>query len=219
MGRESRAYKMVFGKKMPKTLKAQLLVEKTKEPAIVRKKSAEELTLGDKFRRSFSILHALYGPAKLRKRVIICHYTWCMTSLCYYVTALNANIGNDRYQYVAATSLVDILGYLSLIFIMKYVGRRKACSALFFLAGSALLSVLFVPSDQKTIMTILAMVGRYGITSVYAVMTLHTAEMFPTEIRNSALGISSTCAHIGGIAAPYVVDILVRKVFISFVFF
>lgn len=64
-------------------------------------------------------------------------------------------------------------------------------------------------TDQKAVMTFLAMLGRYGITSVYAVMTLHTAEMFPTEIRNSALGISSTCAHVGGIAAPYVVDILV----------
>lgn len=61
------------------------------------------------------------------------------------------------------------------------------------------------------------MLGRYGITSVYAVMTLHTAEMFPTEIRNSALGISSTCAHVGGIAAPYIVDILVSvtKIFNS----
>lgn len=55
------------------------------------------------------------------------------------------------------------------------------------------------------------MLGRFGITSVYAVMTLHTAEMFPTEIRNSVLGISSTCAHIGGILAPYVVDILVSE--------
>lgn len=69
-GRESRAYKMVFGSKMPKTLKAQLTEEKAKEPQISRKKSAEELTLGDKFKRTFSILHALYGPPKLRKRFV-----------------------------------------------------------------------------------------------------------------------------------------------------
>lgn len=50
--------------------------------------------------------------------------------------------------------------------------------------------------------------GRLGITAVYSIVTLHTAELFPTEIRNSALGISSTCAHIGSIAAPYIVDFL-----------
>lgn len=71
-----------------------------------------------------------------------------MTSLCYYVTALNANIGSDRYTYVAATGTVDILGYLSLILILRYVGRRYSCSALFFLAGSALLSVLLVPTGE-----------------------------------------------------------------------
>jgi MFS family permease len=53
------------------------------------------------------------------------------------------------------------------------------------------------------------MIGRLGITAVYAVMKLHTAELFPTEIRNSALGISSTMAHVGSFAAPYIVDILV----------
>lgn len=54
------------------------------------------------------------------------------------------------------------------------------------------------------------MAGRFGISAVYSVVTLHTAEMFPTEIRNSALGTSSTMSHVGSIAAPYVVDFLGR---------
>lgn len=146
MGRESRAYKMIFGEKMPKHLKIQLANEKSKIPiSSPRKKSSEEITVSERLKRSFSMLHSLYGPAKLRKRAFICHYTWCVTSLCYYVTALNANIGSNRYIYVAATGSVDILGYMSLIVILQYVGRRYACSSLFFLAGSALLAVLLIP--------------------------------------------------------------------------
>lgn len=53
------------------------------------------------------------------------------------------------------------------------------------------------------------MLGRLGISAVYAIVTLHTAEMFPTEIRNSALGTSSTMAHVGSMAAPFIVDFLV----------
>ena len=52
------------------------------------------------------------------------------------------------------------------------------------------------------------MSGRFGITSVYAIITLHTAELFPTEIRNTALGVNSTLASIGSIISSYVVDIL-----------
>lgn len=55
------------------------------------------------------------------------------------------------------------------------------------------------------------MLARFGITAVYAVVTLHTAEMFPTDIRNSALGTSSMCGHIGSTAAPYIVDFMVKN--------
>lgn len=56
------------------------------------------------------------------------------------------------------------------------------------------------------------MFGRFGITSVYAIVTLHTAELFPTEIRGSAIGVCSTMAHVGSMTAPFVVDFLVNTI-------
>lgn len=74
---------------------------------------------------------------------------------------------------------------------------------------------------------ILALFGRFCIASAFIVVILHTAELFPTEIRNSAvsskgefqfildlliffqIGTSSMTAHIGSISAPYVVDVIV----------
>lgn len=55
------------------------------------------------------------------------------------------------------------------------------------------------------------MFGRLCISAVFAVVILHTAELFPTEIRNSAIGTSSTMAHVGSISAPYIVDLLVSN--------
>lgn len=52
------------------------------------------------------------------------------------------------------------------------------------------------------------MLGRLCISAVYAVVILYTADLFPTEIRSSAIGTSSTFSHVGSIAAPYIVDLL-----------
>lgn len=64
-------------------------------------------------------------------------------------------------------------------------------------------------TDASMWIVFLAMCARFGITAVYSVVTLHTAELFPTRLRSSALGTSSTIAHVGSIAAPFVVDFLV----------
>lgn len=55
-----------------------------------------------------------------------------------------------------------------------------------------------------------AMVGRLCIGAVYSVVILYTSELFPTVIRSTAVGASSTMSHVGAIAAPYIVDLLVR---------
>lgn len=52
------------------------------------------------------------------------------------------------------------------------------------------------------------MFGRTGISAVFAVIILQTAELFPTELRSSAIGTSSTMAHVGSISAPYIADLL-----------
>lgn len=63
--------------------------------------------------------------------------------------------------------------------------------------------------ENSSWIVFIAMFGRFGISSVYSIVTLHTAELFPTEIRGSALGACSTMAHVGSMAAPFVVDFLV----------
>lgn len=66
--------------------------------------------------------------------------------------------------------------------------------------------------DATQFIMIMALFGRFCVASAFIVVILHTAELFPTEIRNSAIGTSSMTAHIGSISAPYVVDVIVSIV-------
>lgn len=54
----------------------------------------------------------------------------------------------------------------------------------------------------------IAMVGKFLISMTFAIAYLYTAELFPTKVRNLAVGMASTFARIGSISAPYIVDLL-----------
>lgn len=210
-GRERRAYRMIFGRRAPAELcnSEKELSPEELAAAVAKDIEAPKEPLVARFKQSFSELGKLYGTPALCRRALICHFVWCVTSLCYYVTALNAdNFAANRNVYVATTGSVDILAYIISMIVLAYYGRRSTSFCFFVYAGVCLLVVLGVSKESTNLLVTLAMLGRLGITAVYAVVTLHTAELFPTEIRNTALGICSTMAHVGSIAAPYIVDLL-----------
>ena len=55
------------------------------------------------------------------------------------------------------------------------------------------------------------MTGKFLISMTFAIAYLYTAELFPTKVRNLAVGLASTFARIGSISAPYIVDLLVSS--------
>ncbi|XP_058130471.1 organic cation transporter protein [Anopheles ziemanni] len=210
-GRERKAFRMVFGRSAPKELLDSAAVAEKNHDVDAESQPAATVPFSTKLKQSVSEFTKLYGTPVLCRRALICHFTWCITSLCYYVTALNAdNFAANRNVYVATTGSVDIVAYILSIIVLAYFGRRSSSFCFFLYAGICLLVVLAIPETNTTALVTLAMLGRVGITAVYAIVTLHTAELFPTEIRNTALGICSTMAHVGSIAAPYITDLLGR---------
>jgi OCT family organic cation transporter-like MFS transporter 4/5 len=47
------------------------------------------------------------------------------------------------------------------------------------------------------------MIGKLSITASYGIIYIFSAEIFPTPIRNVAVGAASMSARIGGILCPY----------------
>lgn len=51
----------------------------------------------------------------------------------------------------------------------------------------------------------LEMVGKFGITAAFCVVYAVTAELFPTVVRNMAMGTCSMSARIGAIISPFII--------------
>lgn len=130
----------------------------------------------------------------------------------YSIIAINAdNLSANKVVYVATTGGVDILAYSATILLLRFIGRKWACMWWYGLAGLCMLLLIVIPIESTAWIVIVAMMGRFFVTAVYGIITLYTTELFPTEIRTSAVGASSTCGHVGSMIAPFVVDLLVNK--------
>ncbi|XP_030376321.1 organic cation transporter protein [Scaptodrosophila lebanonensis] len=210
--RYERVYRILFKQPSHYEVEGASPVSNVKEIVTDKKplEPEEDVSLWQKVKTGpLHSLIELYASPKVRKLIFTSYFMFCVTSLSYYVTALNAaNLSVSRYLYLIITGIVDIPSYLLPVVMLRFTGRRITTMFLFMLTGISLLLVLAVPAGSTTWIVSFAMLGRFGISATYSVVTLYTAELYPTEIRNSALGTCSTWAHVGSISAPYVVDVL-----------
>ena len=61
---------------------------------------------------------------------------------------------------------------------------------------------------MQWVTTVLALLGKLGITCSFNSIYIWSAEIFPTVIRNAGMGASSSCARIGSMASPYIADLV-----------
>jgi OCT family organic cation transporter-like MFS transporter 4/5 len=51
------------------------------------------------------------------------------------------------------------------------------------------------------------MTGKFGMTLGFALIFAYTAELYPTVLRNTAIGACSMASRIGCISAPYLLSL------------
>ena len=76
---------------------------------------------------------------------------------------------------------------------MDRMGRKPILIFCQILAGSTCIIAGFVTDKAATIALTLA--GKFGASASFAIVYLYTAELYPTVIRNSALGANSMVAR------------------------
>ncbi|KAH9525165.1 hypothetical protein Btru_000519 [Bulinus truncatus] len=127
---------------------------------------------------------------------------------------LSLNVGNlsgDTYLNFFLLGLVELASYITCLIFLDRAGRKLLQCLFMLTAGVACTCTLFpaVYGDAaySWVTLILSLFGKFGAAASYAVIYIYTAELLPTAIRNSGIGISSVMSRIGGILAPYIADI------------
>ncbi|XP_055081358.1 solute carrier family 22 member 6-B [Periophthalmus magnuspinnatus] len=154
-------------------------------------------------RRRHTALDLVRTP-KMRKQALILFYIWFVNVLVYYGLSLGVSrMGTNLYLTQFVFGLVEIPARSIVLFVLPF-SRRFSQSGFLAVGGLACLFMLTVPADQSNVMTGLAMVGKFGITASFAVVYVYTAEIFPTVLRQTGIGVSSMFARMGGVLAPII---------------
>ncbi|XP_015276446.1 PREDICTED: solute carrier family 22 member 13-like [Gekko japonicus] len=152
--------------------------------------------------RSGSILD-LFKKPYLRKITLIVAWLWFVDSLVYYGMSLHVgNFGLDIYTTQLVFGAVEIPARASCIFLLEWMGRKKCQAGWLLLAGVVCMIIPAVPKTFPVAVTVLAVIGKASLSASFSTTYVFSAEIFPTVLRQTCLGLCSMSARIGGILAP-----------------
>lgn len=131
---------------------------------------------------------------------------WMLTSVGYFALSLNSpNLHGDAYLNCFLSALIEVPAYITAWLLLRTLPRRYIIAGVLFLGGGVLLLIQLVPADYDFLSIGLVMLGKFGITSAFSMLYVFTAELYPTLVRNMAVGITSMASRVGSIIAPYFV--------------
>ncbi|CAD7687919.1 unnamed protein product [Nyctereutes procyonoides] len=131
---------------------------------------------------------------------------WMLTSVGYFALSLNApNLHGDAYLNCFLSALIEVPAYITAWLLLRTLPRRYIIAGVLFLGGGVLLLIQMVPADYNFLSIGLVMLGKFGITSAFSMLYVFTAELYPTLVRNMAVGVTSMASRVGSIIAPYFV--------------
>ncbi|XP_041045235.1 solute carrier family 22 member 13b [Carcharodon carcharias] len=146
----------------------------------------------------------LFKTPRLRRVTLILISIWFINSFVYYGLAFNVqSFGTNIYLTQLIFGLVDMLrGFC--IWLLNKFGRKKCQGGFLLLCGISCLLMLAFPEGMQIGVTILAVFAKLGISCSFSTAYVYSAELFPTVVRQTGIGLVSMSARIGGIITPMI---------------
>eukprot|EP00092_Neocalanus_flemingeri_P041716 GFUD01045437.1.p1 GENE.GFUD01045437.1~~GFUD01045437.1.p1 ORF type:complete len:591 (+),score=155.94 GFUD01045437.1:56-1828(+) len=148
----------------------------------------------------------LFRPTKMALRTINMCFQWFSVTMCYYgLSFASTSLSGDAFSNFFLSVCIEIPGYIFCILVMDCWGRRPILSFCQAVSGIACIfcGLLQGQTDPglQGLQVFLSLLGKFGASASFAIVYVYTAEMFPTVIRNQAVGTCSLVARIGGITS------------------
>lgn len=172
---------------------------------LISRSKVQQETREDK---TFGALDLFRTPNLRKKSLNIC-LNWFANSIAYYGLTLNMGslVGNP-FVMLFLSGVLEVPAYILIIFTMDRTGRRCLISTFMIIGGICCIcaaTITGATGDLVAVATVtIVLIGKGCIAGSFAVVYNYTAELFPTVVRNTALGIGSMCARFSGALTPMI---------------
>jgi OCT family organic cation transporter-like MFS transporter 4/5 len=156
--------------------------------------------------------HLLKSRVLLMRTGII-FVIWVATALVYYglVIALSDQSGPGRELFSgnyfvnnAVAGAIELPTLLGCVFLLRF-GRKKSQMSTLVLAGLMIIvAMMLIKPELSFLRLIFMMLAKVFIQAAFNILYIFTSELYPTVIRNSAVGTSSMVARLGAGVCGYV---------------
>ncbi|CAK8535216.1 unnamed protein product [Lathyrus sativus] len=154
-----------------------------------------------------SIVDVIRHPAT-RIRLILAVALNFLSSVMWYGLSLNVtNLETNLYMNVLLNAVSELPAFMLMAVLSYRFGRKPLTigtmwfSGFFCLMGSLMSNI----GVWKVIKMVCGVLGIFGIAGTYNLLFIYTTELFPTVVRNTALGSTAQAVQMGAILVPFVV--------------
>ncbi|CAH1975973.1 unnamed protein product [Acanthoscelides obtectus] len=145
----------------------------------------------------------LFKTPNLRKKTFNIMLCWFANSLVYYGLSLSTgSMTGNPFFVLFLMGFVELPCYVVTVYLMDKLGRRSLTSFAMIVGGICCIIAVSLP--EGSLSTGFVFAGKFLIAGSFAILYNYSAELFPTVIRNSAMGLGSMCARTSGALTPLI---------------
>ncbi|XP_034340194.1 solute carrier family 22 member 14 isoform X1 [Arvicanthis niloticus] len=143
-----------------------------------------------------------YTNHHLFKVVLAMGCVWFTVSYISFTLSLKMNdFGLDIYFVQVVPSIAAVPARLCCIILLEYFGRKWTLNLTLFLVTFMCLFLLFLPEELKSTIILMLVLAEFSMAGTVSIFFIYTAELLPTVLRSTGLGMVSIAWTAGAISS------------------